>query len=112
MTYNGGLQSNVWHPAIVELRERHVWNMHGLMTPKGLQARPWRRYQVHDRWYGDRGMTHIHKQVGMMKLGMHLRHSMHCAIGNVVPEIPNVEVLIRPSCGYYEKHHKFTDELA
>lgn len=34
---------------------------------------------------------------------MHVRHSVRRVIGNMVPKIPNVVVLIRPSCGYYEE---------
>jgi hypothetical protein len=100
-TSKNDLQSNVRHPAIVKLWERRVWNIHGLMTPKGLEVRTWRCYQVHDRWYRDHGMSHIHERVRMM--GMHLRHPIRWVIGNIVPKIPDVVALIRPSCGYYEE---------
>ena len=36
-------------------------------------------------------------------MGMHLRDPMRWVIGDIVPKIPNVVVLIRPSCGYYEE---------
>ena len=44
----------------------------------------------------------IHERVRMMELIMHRGHSVYRVVGNMVPKIPYVKVLVCPRGDYYE----------